>query len=149
MKKFGLSFYALAPALMLLGGSSVLSLLTAIKWINIVIFAVVCTVIQIAVYKKNPANFIINTLWLGFMVEFMLIALVVPENLGIREVINNVILCLNASYVFLILFPILFPRRFRPFQTRFPPRSSTRFLQPTGLPPGRYPGRAPERPPVF
>ena len=41
MKKFGLSFYALAPALMLLGGSSVLSLLTAIKWINIVIFAVV------------------------------------------------------------------------------------------------------------
>lgn len=114
MKKFGLSFYALAPALMLLGGSSVLSLLTAIKWINIVIFAVVCTVIQIAVYKKNPANFIINTLWLGFMVEFMLIALVVPENLGIREVIDNVILCLNASYVFLILFPILFPRRFRP-----------------------------------
>lgn len=114
MKKFGLSFYALAPALMLLGGSSVLSLLTAIKWIYIVIFAVVCTVIQIAVYKKNPANFIINTLWLGFMVEFMLIALVVPENLGIREVINNVILCLNASYVFLILFPILFPRRFRP-----------------------------------
>ena len=114
MKKFGLSFYALAPALMLLGGSSVLSLLTAIKWINIVIFAVVCTVIQIAVYKKNPANFIINTLWLGFMVEFMLVALVVPENLGIREVINNVILCLNASYVFLILFPILFPRRFRP-----------------------------------
>ena len=114
MKKFGLSFYALAPALMLLGGSSVLSLLTAIKWINIVIFAVVCTVIQIAVYKKNPANFIINTLLLGFMVEFMLIALVVPENLGIREVINNVILCLNASYVFLILFPILFPRRFRP-----------------------------------
>lgn len=84
------------------------------KWINIVIFAVVCTVIQIAVYKKNPANFIINTLWLGFMVEFMLIALVVPENLGIREVIDNVILCLNASYVFLILFPILFPRRFRP-----------------------------------
>ena len=82
MKKFGLSFYALAPALMLLGG--------------------------------NPANFIINTLWLGFMVEFMLIALVVPENLGIREVIDNVILCLNASYVFLILFPILFPRRFRP-----------------------------------
>lgn len=114
MKKFGLSFYALAPALMLLGGSSVLSLLTAIKWINIVIFVVVCTVIQIAVYKKNPANFIINTLWLGFMVEFMLIALVVPENLGIREVIDNVILCLNASYVFLILFPILFPRRFRP-----------------------------------
>ena len=114
MKKFGLSFYALAPALMLLGGSSVLSLLTAIKWINIVIFAVVCTVIQIAVYKKNPANFIINTLWLGFMVEFMLIALVVPENLGIREVIDNVILCLNSSYVFLILFPILFPRRFRP-----------------------------------
>lgn len=114
MKKFGLSFYALAPALMLLGGSSVLSLLTAIKWINIVIFAVVCTVIQIAVYKKNPANFIINTLWLGFMVEFMLIALVVPENLGIREVIDNVILCLNASYVFLILFPILFPWRFRP-----------------------------------
>ena len=114
MKKFGLSNYALAPALMLLGGSSVLSLLTAIKWINIVIFAVVCTVIQIAVYKKNPANFIINTLWLGFMVEFMLIALVVPENLGIREVIDNVILCLNASYVFLILFPILFPRRFRP-----------------------------------
>ena len=114
MKKFGLSFYALAPALMLLGGSSVLSLLTAIKWINIVIFAVVCTVIQIAVYKKNPANFIINTLWLGFMVEFMLIALVVPENLGIREVIDNVILCLNASYVFLILFPILFSRRFRP-----------------------------------
>lgn len=114
MKKFGLSFYALAPALMLLGGSSVLSLLTAIKWINIVIFAVVCTVIQIAVYKKNPANFIINTLWLGFMVEFMLIALVVPENLGIREVIENVILCLNASYVFLILFPILFLRRFRP-----------------------------------
>ena len=114
MKKFGLSFYALAPALMLLGGSSVLSLLTAIKWINIVIFAVVCTVIQIAVYKKNPANFIINTLWLGFMVEFMLIALVVPENLGIREVIDNVILCPNASYVFLILFPILFPRRFRP-----------------------------------
>lgn len=114
MKKFGLSFYALAPALMLLGGSSVLSLLTAIKWINIVIFAVVCTVIQIAAYKKNPANFIINTLWLGFMVEFMLIALVVPENLGIREVIDNVILCLNASYVFLILFPILFPRRFRP-----------------------------------
>ena len=114
MKKFGLSFYALAPALMLLGGSSVLLLLTAIKWINIVIFAVVCTVIQIAVYKKNPANFIINTLWLGFMVEFMLIALVVPENLGIREVIDNVILCLNASYVFLILFPILFPRRFRP-----------------------------------
>ena len=114
MKKFGLSFYALAPALMLLGGSSVLSLLTAIKWINIVIFAVVCTVIQIAVYKKNPANFIINPLWLGFMVEFMLIALVVPENLGIREVIDNVILCLNASYVFLILFPILFPRRFRP-----------------------------------
>ena len=114
MKKFGLSFYALAPALMLLGGSSVLSLLTAIKWINIVIFAVVCTVIQIAVYKKNPANFIRNTLWLGFMVEFMLIALVVPENLGIREVIDNVILCLNASYVFLILFPILFPRRFRP-----------------------------------
>ena len=114
MKKFGLSFYALAPALMLLGGSSVLSLLTAIKWINIVIFADVCTVIQIAVYKKNPANFIINTLWLGFMVEFMLIALVVPENLGIREVIDNVILCLNASYVFLILFPILFPRRFRP-----------------------------------
>lgn len=114
MKKFGLSFYALAPALMLLGGSSVLSLLTAIKWINIVIFAVVCTVIQIAVYKNNPANFIINTLWLGFMVEFMLIALVVPENLGIREVIDNVILCLNASYVFLILFPILFPRRFRP-----------------------------------
>lgn len=114
MKKFGLSFYALAPALMLLGGSPVLSLLTAIKWINIVIFAVVCTVIQIAVYKKNPANFIINTLWLGFMVEFMLIALVVPENLGIREVIDNVILCLNASYVFLILFPILFPRRFRP-----------------------------------
>lgn len=114
MKKFGLSFYALAPALMLLGGSSVLSLLTAIKWINIVIFPVVCTAIQIAVYKKNPANFIINTLWLGFMVEFMLIALVVPENLGIREVINNVILCLNASYVFLILFPILFPRRFRP-----------------------------------
>ncbi len=114
MKKFGLSFYALAPALMLLGGSSVLSLLTAIKWINTVIFAVVCTVIQIAVYKKNPANFIINTLWLGFMVEFMLIALVVPENLGIREVIDNVILCLNASYVFLILFPILFPRRFRP-----------------------------------
>lgn len=114
MKKFGLSFYALAPALMLLGGSSVLSLLTAIKWINIVIFAVVYTVIQIAVYKKNPANFIINTLWLGFMVEFMLIALVVPENLGIREVIDNVILCLNASYVFLILFPILFPRRFRP-----------------------------------
>lgn len=114
MKKFGLSFYALAPALMLLGGSSVLPLLTAIKWINIVIFAVVCTVIQIAVYKKNPANFIINTLWLGFMVEFMLIALVVPENLGIREVIDNVILCLNASYVFLILFPILFPRRFRP-----------------------------------
>lgn len=114
MKKFGLSFYALAPALMLLGGSSVLSLLTAIKWINIVIFAVVCTVIQIAVYKKNPANFIINTLWLGFMVEFMLIALVVPENLGIREVIDNVILCLNASYVFLILFPILFPRRFQP-----------------------------------
>ena len=114
MKKFGLSFYALAPALMLLGGSSVLSLLTAIKWINIVIFAVVCTVIQIAVYKKNPANFIINTLWLGFMVEFMLIALVVPENLGIREVIDNVISCLNAAYVFLILFPILFPRRFRP-----------------------------------
>lgn len=114
MKKFGLSFYALTPALMLLGGSSVLSLLTAIKWINIVIFAVVCTAIQIAVYKKNPANFIINTLWLGFMVEFMLIALVVPENLGIREVIDNVILCLNASYVFLILFPILFPRRFRP-----------------------------------
>lgn len=114
MKKFGLSFYALAPALMLLGESSVLSLLTAIKWINIVIFAVVCTVIQIAVYKRNPANFIINTLWLGFMVEFMLIALVVPENLGIREVIDNVILCLNASYVFLILFPILFPRRFRP-----------------------------------
>ena len=114
MKKFGLSVYALAPVLMLLGGSSVLSLLTAIKWINIVIFAVVCTVIQIAVYKKNPANFIINTLWLGFMVEFMLIALVVPENLGIREVIDNVILCLNASYVFLILFPILFPRRFRP-----------------------------------
>ena len=114
MKKLGLSFYALAPALMLLGGSSVLPLLTAIKWINIVIFAVVCTVIQIAVYKKNPANFIINTLWLGFMVEFMLIALVVPENLGIREVIDNVILCLNASYVFLILFPILFPRRFRP-----------------------------------
>lgn len=114
MKKFGLSFYALAPALMLLGGSSVLSLLTAIKWKNIVIFAVVCTAIQIAVYKKNPANFIINTLWLGFMVEFMLIALVVPENLGIREVIDNVILCLNASYVFLILFPILFPRRFRP-----------------------------------
>ena len=114
MKKFGLSFYALAPALMLLGGSSVLSLLTAIKWINTVIFAVVCTVIQIAVYKKNPANFIINTLWLGFMVEFMLIALVVPENLGIREVIDNVILCLNASYVFLILVPILFPRRFRP-----------------------------------
>ena len=114
MKKFGLSFYALAPALMLLGGSSVLSLLTAIKWINIVIFAFVCTVIQIAVYKKNPANFIINTLWLGFMVEFMLIALVVPENLGIREVIDNVILCLNASYVFLILFPILFSRRFRP-----------------------------------
>ena len=114
MKKFGLSFYALAPALMLLGGSSVLSLLTAIKWINIVIFAVVCTVIQIAVYKRNPVNFIINTLWLGFMVEFMLIALVVPENLGIREVIDNVILCLNASYVFLILFPILFPRRFRP-----------------------------------
>lgn len=114
MKKFGLSFYALAPALMLLGGSSVLSLLTTIKWINIVIFAVVCTAIQIAVYKKNPANFIINTLWLGFMVEFMLIALVVPENLGIREVIDNVILCLNASYVFLILFPILFPRRFRP-----------------------------------
>ena len=114
MKKFGLSFYALAPALMLLGGSSVLSLLTAIKWINIVIFAVVCTVIQIAVYKKNPANFIINTLWLGFMVEFMLIALVVPENLGIREVIDNVILCLNASYVFRILFPILFPQRFRP-----------------------------------
>ena len=114
MKKFGLSFYALAPALMLLGGSSILSLLTAIKWINIVIFAVVCMVIQIAVYKKNPTNFIINTLWLGFMVEFMLIALVVPENLGIREVIENVILCLNASYVFLILFPILFPRRFRP-----------------------------------
>ena len=69
MKKFGLSFYALAPALMLLGGSSVLSLLTAIKWINIVIFAVVYTVIQIAVYKKNPANFIINTLWLGFTSE--------------------------------------------------------------------------------
>lgn len=43
-----------------------------------------------------------------------MIVRVAPETPGIKEIAENIALCLTASYIFLILLPTLFPKSFRP-----------------------------------
>ena len=114
MKKLKLNFYCFVPALMVLGGSYLLSPLMAVKWINIILLAAAFTVVQLAVCKKAPENLIVNTLWLELMATFAVIMPVAPKNWGTEAITENILLILTGSYVFLILLPILFPKLFRP-----------------------------------
>lgn len=114
MKKLKLSFYCFVPALMVLGGSYLLSPLIAVKWINIILLAAAFTVVQLAVCKKAPENLIVNTLWLELLATFAVIMPVTPKNWGTEAITENILLILTGSYVFLILLPILFPKLFRP-----------------------------------
>lgn len=114
MKKLNLSFYCFVPALIILGGSYLLSPLVAIKWTYVAILAVFFTAIQIAVCKKAPENLIVNTLWLELMAAFAIITPVAPKTWGTEVITENILLILTGSYIFLILLPTLFPKSFRP-----------------------------------